>query len=162
MKQGTISVLFGCHNIIHSILTLIAWKRLYGRWPKLWQIVCILIHDIGHIGLDYLDNYEEKQKHWILGAEIGKKFFGQKAYEFLAGHCTYSGYPLSALYKADKYAHYLAPEWVLYLNTIFEPKLMMGMSRKEAILRFKSQVKNSIESGKFIPTHQIYLKGRCS
>jgi hypothetical protein len=160
LKQGTVSVLFGCHSIIHSFFVLIAWNRMYGRWPKFWQIICILIHDIGHWGTDYLDNYEEKKKHWVLGAEFGKKLFGQKAYEFLAGHCSHSGYPKSKLYKADKYSWYIAPEWWLYSNTIFEPALRMGMGRMEAVKTFKSQVRKSIESGEFRSTHSMYLD-RC-
>ena len=91
MKQGTISVLFGCHSIIHSFLVLIAWRKLYGSWPEFWQVVCIFLHDVGHIGLNYLDIFELKKKHWMLGAHIGNKLFGLKAYYFLAGHCSHTG-----------------------------------------------------------------------
>ena len=62
MKQGTVSALIGCHSIIHGLVVLTAWYKLYGSWPKLWQMVCIFLHDIGHIGLDYLDDYEQKKR----------------------------------------------------------------------------------------------------
>ncbi len=78
MKQGTVSVLIGCHSVIHSLIVLVAWVRLYGKFPVWWQIVCILLHDVGHWGKNYLDNYEEKKQHSILGAKIAGKLFGQK------------------------------------------------------------------------------------
>ncbi len=64
MKQGTVSVLFGCHSIIHSMIVIVAWVKWYGHWPEFWQIICILLHDIGHWGKQYLDNYEEKKNEW--------------------------------------------------------------------------------------------------
>jgi hypothetical protein len=111
ISQGTMSVFFGCHSVIHSILVMIAWKRLYGRRPAFWQGVCILLHDIGHLGLNYLDDYEAKQTHWMLGASLANALFGRKGFDFIAGHCSHSGYPHSMLYKADKYSWYLAPRW---------------------------------------------------
>lgn len=70
MTQGTVSILFGCHSPIHSVLVLMSWKKLYRHWPRWWQIVCIFLHDIGHWGLDYLDDVNQKNKHWELGARI--------------------------------------------------------------------------------------------
>ncbi len=85
MQQGTVSVLFGCHSPIHSVVVLVAWHKLYHRWPKFWQIVCIFIHDIGHWGTMYLDNPEEKERHSVLGAEVARNLFGDKGYEFCLG-----------------------------------------------------------------------------
>ena len=160
MKQGTVSVLAGCHSPIHSLLVVLAWKRIHGSWPRPWQIVCIFLHDIGHWGLDYLDDYEPKRTHWELGARIAKRLFGDKGYALTAGHCSHSGEPFSDLYKADKYSWHLAPEWWLYSNTFFEPKLRMGYGRMEAVGLFKSQVRESVESGEFRSTHAMYMK-RC-
>lgn len=160
MRQGTISVFLGCHSIFHSCLVLLAWKRLYTTWPKAWQIVCIFLHDVGHIGLDYLDDFEQKKKHWKRGAEIGHRLFGPKAFVFIAGHCSYSGYPLSDLYRPDKYSWHIAPRWWLFSNCLFEPKIAMGYGRWEAVRRFKEQVKQSMESGEYKSTHSMYLE-RC-
>lgn len=157
LKQGTVSILIGCHNVIHSLVVLAAWYKLYGRWPKLWQVVCIFLHDIGHIGLDYLDDYEQKKRHWELGARIGRALFGQKAFSFIAGHCTESGYPLSALYKADKYSWYIAPRWWLYWNCLAEPKMARELPINEAIVLFQDMVRKSIETGEFRETHSMYL-----
>ena len=157
MSQGTISVLFGCHSVIHSVLVLIAWIKIYKNIPKFWEIVCIFIHDIGHFGLNYLDDFEQKKIHWKLGAKIGKKLFGQKGFYFLAGHCSYSGYEKSKLYKADKYSWYIAPTIWLISNNIFEPKLYDGFSNLKSVREFQKQVKRSIEENKYISTHEFYL-----
>ena len=160
LKQGTVSVLAGCHSPIHSIIVALAWKKVYGKPPAFWQLVCIFLHDVGHFGLDYLDNYEEKKLHWRTGARIARLFFGDKGYDLCAGHCQHSGAPISALYKADKYSWYIAPHWWLISNCVFEPKLKMGMSSRDAVAKFKAQVAKSIESGEFKSTHSMYLE-RC-
>lgn len=158
MRQGTVSVLFGCHSVMHSILVVLAWRRLYGGWPRLWQVVCIFLHDIGHWGTDYLDNHGEKKEHWILGADIAWDLFGIDAYLFTAGHCVHSGVPESKLYKADKYSYYIAPTWWLWWNSLVEPKLNRGKSIRVAIRDFRRQVKASIESGEFRESHDMFLE----
>ncbi|MEK7500207.1 MAG: hypothetical protein AAB649_06435, partial [Patescibacteria group bacterium] len=137
MKQGTISVLFGCHSIIHSVLVMLAWRKLYHAWPKPWQAVCILLHDIGHWGTNYLDNQEKKKQHWILGADVAGNLFGIDAYYFTAGHCTHSECPESLMYRADKYSYYIAPSWWLYINSIVDPKLNRGKPIMVAIREFQ-------------------------
>ena len=161
MKQGTVSVLIGCHSIVHSIMVVRSWKILYGKYPELWKIVCIFLHDIGHIGLNYLDDHEQKKKHWRVGAKIAYKLFGQKGYTLCAGHCSHSIVRKSELYKADKYSWYITPRFFLWLNMIFEPKLKMGYPTiNEALDAFIGQVRVNIESGKFNSTHKMYLD-RC-
>lgn len=156
-KEGTVSILFGCHSIVHCFVVLISWIILYKKIPKFWQIICILIHDVGHIGLDYLTDIEDKKKHWILGANIAKKLFGQKGYNFTAGHCSYSKLPPSLLYKADKYSWYIAPRLWLYFNCIVEPKLKCGFNIKKAVDLFTKNVRKSITSGEYTSTHEFYL-----
>jgi hypothetical protein len=160
VSQGTISVLCGSHSVVHSVLVMRAWRRLYGKWPKPWECVCILLHDVGHIGKNYLDDVEQKNQHWILGATMAKWLFGEKGYLLTAGHCKPSGVPESELYKADKYSWYIAPTWWLWLNTVAEPSLRMGYTRMEAIRVFRAQVKQSVESGVFAETHSFFLD-RC-
>ncbi len=161
MKQGTVSWFFGCHSVVHSVLVLIAWRKVYARWPKLWQVACIFLHDIGHIGLDYLDDFEQKKRHWKLGAEIGGRLFGYRAYYLLAGHCSHSGFVESELYRADKYSWYIAPTWWLWWNNIVEPKLAINCDgNMDAVRKFQAMVKTSIESGEFRSTHEMYLQRR--
>ena len=157
MKQGTKSVLFGVHSIIHSIMVLISWIILYKNFPKFWQLICIFIHDIGFWGTDYIDNIEDKNNHWKLGARIGLKLFGKKGYLFCAGHSSRSGYAKSKLYKVDKYSHYIIPKILIMWNHIIEPDLIkkMGISdiRKSADV-VKTAMKKNIESGKYESTHK--------
>jgi hypothetical protein len=164
-KQGTMSILFGCH----SILVTISWKKLYGEWPEFWELICIFLHDVGHWGTNYLDNENEKRDHWIGGAHLAMLLFGDKGYHLIAGHCK-SGqydesyetqYPDHRLYKPDKYSHYIAPKLWIWWNTFPEPKLKMDyISRWDAVNAFKSKVKNSIESGEYHEPHSFYLN-RC-
>lgn len=159
MKQGTISVLVGCHSPVHSALVWISWCKLYRRPPNFKETVCIVIHDWGHWGTNYLDNLDEKRSHWKLGAKIALKIFGYKWYLFCAGHCTYSGMTKSALYKADKYAFYIAPVWWLVLNNITEPKLMGPFGNIiTAAKDYKARITESIESGKYTESHNFYLE----
>lgn len=158
MKQGTISVLVGCHSPVHSVLVIISWKKLFGHWPKPWQIVCIFLHDIGHWGLNYLDDPEQKAHHWRLGTRWAGRLFGWAGACLVGGHCSRSPHKRSELYKPDKYSWYIAPRWWLWLNCITEPKLTRGHKRGEAIKRFQEQVRQSIESGEYGSTHQMYLE----
>ena len=160
MKQGTVSVLFGCHNIVHSLYVLWAWVILYDARPKWWQFICIMIHDVGHWGKQYLDDEKQKAEHWMLGARWAKKLYGQKGYDFVAGHTSQSGCILSMLHKADKYAWYITPTWVIWLNALIEPKLRMGYTRIEGARRFKEQVRKTIESGEYGSVHKMYME-RC-
>lgn len=159
MKQGTYSVLLGCHSPIHSLIVLVAWVKVYGELPSLWQIVGIFLHDIGHFGTDYLNDYEAKKNHWRMGARIAKRLFGQKGYEFIAGHCAYNGQPRSELYYPDKYSWVIAPSWWMISNTYFEPKLQRrGSSRKESAIMFKEAMKENMGSNFIKQGHDIYLE----
>ena len=160
MKQGTISVLIGCHSVVHSLLVVKAWVKLYNSFPAPWELICILIHDIGHWNTNYLDNLEEKKGHWKLGAILAYKLFGDKGYSLCAGHCEYSGCPQSQMYKADKLSQLGYPYIWSWWYQIFEPKIGMGYTKWEAYTRFQSQVKNSIETGEYRSSHDMYLE-RC-
>jgi len=144
------------------MLVLMAWRKLYRCWPKPWQIVCIFIHDIGHWGKNYLDDYEQKKWHWFSGAWIAFRLFGWKGFEFVASHDVNSLYidRNGALYRSDKYSWSMAPYWWQYLNCIFEPTLRMGHTIDRAIRLFQIQVKRSIKDGSFEETHFFYIN-RC-
>ena len=159
MKQGSVSVLVGCHSPVHSILVFVSWCILYKRPPKFWQIICIAIHDIGHWGKDYLNDYEEKKKHSILGAKIAGKLFGQKGYELIVGHNLYNGAVRSELHHPDKYSWVIAPTWWIVTTTWFEPKLQRkGSTRKESAIMFKKAMKENMDTGFKELGHEIYLR----
>jgi len=98
-------------------MVIISWKKIYGTLPSWWELVCILIHDIGHLGKDYLDNYEEKKKHAELGSSVAGKLFGMKGYDLVFGHNAYNGQDKSNLYYPDKYSWTIAPIWWMITNT---------------------------------------------
>lgn len=159
MKQGNWSVLFGCHSIVHCLVVIVAWKKLYGRFPNWWQTVCILIHDIGHWGKDYLDNYEEKKRHAELGAKVAGFLFGQKGYDLIFGHNAYNGQKRSQLYEPDKYSWVIAPSLWMLSNQIFEPKLIRrGRGRWESVVMFKEAMRENMKNGFKEQGHDIYLK----
>jgi len=123
------------------------------------ELICIFLHDVGHVGLQYLDDYDQKREHWRLGARLAGKLFGQQAYDLTAGHCTHSGQSKSKLYYADKMSWHLAPRWWLLLNTVFEPKLKVGSANgRDAVDWFKRQVADSVTNGHFKSTHSFYLE----
>jgi len=60
-----------------------------------------------------------KDGHWMLGAWIAWKFFGQKGWNFCAGHTPESKWcscERSTLWYADKYSWVVAPIWWLWHN----------------------------------------------
>lgn len=158
IKQGTISLLLGCHSIGHSILVCRAWKVLNGSWPRPWQLTCIFLHDIGHWGRDYLDDPQHKREHWVLGARAAARLFDINGYNLTAGHSEHSLVSRSKLYYADKYSWHIAPIWWLCWNACVEPKLRGRMGVMESVLYFKEAVRKNVESGAFGETHGIYLK----
>ena len=161
MKQGTISVLFGCHSIIHSAVVILTWKAIHKTWPNYWEFGCILLHDIGHWGKDYLDNYEEKKRHAELGAKVARVLFGEKGFDLVAGHNAYNGQSRSKLYEPDKASWLKAPYWWLMTNEFIEPKLVRpGSTRKESINMFREAIAANARNGYAQQGHEIYLKQR--
>jgi len=158
ITQGTISVLLGCHSLMHSVLVTVAWCRLYRRPPLLWQFVCIILHDIGHWGKQYLDDYEAKKEHAVLGAKIANRLFGRKGYDLIAGHNCYNGQPRSDLYMPDKLSWTIAPLWWLILTNIFEPKLVRsGLSLRQSAVVWKEAMRENCRTGANIQGHDIYM-----
>lgn len=119
IAEGSKSILFGSHSIIHSLFVLIAWYKLYRRRPKGWQLICIFIHDIGYFGMNHISNKSNKG-HSLLGARIGKGLFGQKAFDFIAGHSRKDAeelnLPLSKLEAPDDYSWIITPMWILKMT----------------------------------------------
>jgi len=159
IAQGTVSVLLGCHSPLHSIMVLISWCKLYRRAPNPWQACCIFLHDIGHWGKNYLDNYEGKTHHAELGAKVAGKLFGKKGYDLIIGHCSYNGQARSELYEPDKYSWIIAPLWWMVTNTWFEPKLQRrGNTRRESALMFKEAMRDNQKTGWQKQGHDIYIE----
>lgn len=158
MKQGTVSVLFGCHSPMHSVIVLVAWRKWHNRWPSWWQIVCIFLHDIGHWGVDYLDNYEAKRHHHILGARAAYCLFGRKGYKLIARHNSYGKQHRSLMFHPDKYSWVIAPLWWMTTNTWFERKLVRpGHTGIDSARMFKKAMTANMEDDFAEQGHEIYL-----
>jgi hypothetical protein len=157
MTEGTISYLIGCHNFfIHPILVIIAWYKEYKKFPEFWEVVCIFLHDIGHIGKDYLSDPQQKKEHWKLGAIIAGKLFGSKGFMFVAGHTKGSGFPLSSLFMPDKKSWLHAPNWWLWSNHIFE-----NFNSSASIpSTWKKLVAENAKHGFKDGLHKVYLDNR--
>ncbi len=159
LRQGTVSVLIGCHSQVHSLVVLVAWIRLYHSLPKPWQLICILLHDIGHWGKDYLDDYEEKKKHSLLGSRVARRLFGQKGCDLVLGHNLYEDTSKSALHDPDKYSWIIAPLWWMVFIIWAEPKLLRkGTTRRETALMFKEAMSQNMKTGFKVLGHEIYLE----
>jgi len=155
--QGTISILFGCHSIVHSISILIRWYQIYGKWPEFWEIVCIFLHDIGHIGRDYLSKEIEKDNHWKLGARIACSLFGPRGMIFIAAHYPKVGFDKNKLFYADVRSYEIVPRWWVVSNAIFEPKLKKGKTIREAVDTFIKDVRKREQTGIYVGNHDLYL-----
>jgi hypothetical protein len=157
MSEGTISYLIGCHSfIIHPLCVLIAWYKEYRAWPKFWQLVCIFIHNIGHIGKEYLSDPRQKADHWKLGAKIAFKCFGPKGFYFVAGHSKGSGFPRSKLFLPDKKSWLYAPSWWLWSNHWFE-----NFNSSASIPHnWKRLVAENVANGCPKGSHEMYLENR--
>lgn len=159
MKQGTASVLFGCHSQIHSLMVVIAWIKIYHKPPCFWELICIILHDIGHWGKNYMDDPAEKKKHPLLGAKIAGKLFGKKGYDLVIGHNNYFSNTRSKLYYPDKYSWIIAPSIWMLSNQIPEPKLIRkGRGRWESVIMFKDAMKENEKNGFVKRGHDIYLE----
>jgi len=157
MTEGTKSYLIGCHQfLLHPIWVLMAWRLEYKSWPGWWEVVCIFLHDIGHIGKQYLSDPKQKAEHWKLGAKIADRLFGGKGFLMIAGHNTHSGYPRSRLYIPDKRSWIVAPMWWLYTNYWIED------FRTEAAWprKWKKIIAENIRNNYPKSSHELYLENR--
>lgn len=158
MTEGTKSLLFGCHQfLLHPLFVVAAWRKLYSRWPRPWQLVCILLHDIGHLGKDYLSDPELKKIHWQLGAVLAGKLFGTHAYWFVRWHSKSSNgstWQPSELFWADKYSRLIAPLWFRQASCLVE-----GFTRKQQ-RQWQADMRENWNNGCPKGSHQLYLEIR--
>lgn len=135
MKVGTKSVLWGVHAFWwHPLTVLIAWRKLYKRWPHWWELVAIFCHDLGYWGKPNMDGPEGEQ-HPVFGAVLASQIVKQitrdkwrhqrctfehdslayKTYEFSAFHSRYFAFKHkvkpSDLAWADKLCVWYDPAW---------------------------------------------------
>lgn len=125
MTTGTKSLLFGVHQFLwHPWTVARAWRNLYGKWPRGWEIVAILLHDIGYWGCDKMDD-ENGKRHPYCGARLIYRLFlrfnpccydeALEWHDLILYHsrslCRLSKATPSRLCDADKLCMLYDPEW---------------------------------------------------
>ena len=156
MTEGTKSLLFGCHQFfMHPFFVLIAWVKEYRSWPRFWELVCIVLHDVGHIGKQYLSDPSAKAEHWKLGAQICGRLFGQRGFEMVAGHVGKSGFTRSKLFIPDKRSWLETWDWWMWATYYveFSPSPVTPPV-------FKRLVAENLEKDCPKDSHDIYLETR--
>lgn len=121
MTEGTKSILLGCHSILHSFWIWVAWRKIYGKYPNWWQTLCILLHDVGYAGKNYLTE-KNNDGHELAGAKIALRLLAPidiviaaKAYLTIIGHRS-NNHIRSKLEMPDDYSWIIAPMWWLRWN----------------------------------------------
>lgn len=129
LPVGTRSLLYGSHQVVlHPIFVAVAWRRLYGRWPRdprIW--VAIVVHDWGYWGCPDMDG-RQGEAHPLRGANLLGRLFDRheprivwdgRWWRFAAGHSrTFAarlGIPTSPLMQADKLGTALYPRAIYAL-----------------------------------------------
>jgi len=130
-----------------------AWRKVYGRFPRFWELVCIFLHVIGICGRQYLTTRGAKNGHWELGALLAYRIFGPKGYDFCAGHTPESGEDRSPLFLADKFSWLVAPMWWLWSNYWLE-KLKVTPPPE-----WKKAIAAALEEEGFFSCHAIHKRG---
>lgn len=115
--RGTRSVLFGVHQFLwHPLTVVYAWRKIYGRWPNLYELIAIAFHDIGYLGKTAMDS-SYGQTHPELGARIARRL----------------AYTLARLRGEDDINAWLISEWVweltLYHSTHYATKCCAPVSK---------------------------------
>jgi len=118
MKTGLRSYLVGMHNpILHTIVIVIAWIRMYHGLPSFKELICIMLHDVGYIKQATIDSPDDKHPElgaWLCGAMLGRKYY----FLCIAHSRIYAkklNISLSKLGYADKGSILAIPDWVFRL-----------------------------------------------
>ena len=129
MKIGTLSVLVGVHQFLwHPITVVLAWRKLYHRWPTWWETIAIICHDLGYVGKPNMDG-PEGEKHPEFGAWLTYEIvfylghdvaLAEQARLFSLLHSRYysasHGMEPSLLCWADKLSIWYDPRWFYLLR----------------------------------------------
>lgn len=137
MKVGTKSLLFGVHQFLWHPLTVgIAWRRLYGRWPKVSEWVCIFCHDLGYWGCPNMDGMEGRSHPYRGSRIVAAVIYGwhrlcgrSQSFAWIRGE-EFADHTIrhsinyarlldkgpSGLYFADKASVLIEPRWLYLLR----------------------------------------------
>jgi hypothetical protein len=155
ISEGTKSYLLGCHHwLIHPWAVLKAWKKIYRRRPTWREVICVFIHDIGLVGMNYLSG--NKNGHWERGACLAGLLFGRKYFLFCAGHTDESGIlPRSDLFAPDKICWLFIPRRILDFWQWFE-----GFNSVCTTDEWLDRVEKNFAAGFPKTGHQMWLEAK--
>lgn len=119
MNVGTKSSLYGVHAFWwHPITVALAWKKIYGTWPRWAEWVAIALHD-NYFGCENIDGPEGKL-HPARNGKIARIFGGKYAEELVRFHSRDFSRSAdrnpSALCAPDKYSVLIEPKWFYMLR----------------------------------------------
>ena len=172
MNVGTKSLLFGIHQFIwHPVTVVLAWQAIYKRWPAWWELVAIVLHDVGYWGCSDMDG-PSGRPHPLKGAALTRKVvlflsgnygLARDAHALALGHSRFyaaeAGIPLSKLFIADKMSVLFEPSWFYLLRAqlsrelpeYMENSLFKGQTPLEWLNWYKSVVKDIFWSWRTAP-----------
>lgn len=168
MTEGTKSYLIGCHQFFfHPLWVLLAWRLEYKSWPKWWETIAVLLHDIGICGRQYLSDDGAKKGHWKLGTSLAdalvnrltgvKRVVWWEVCRLCAGHCSEeSGWPESKLSRADKRSRLVAPMWWTWWEYWVEFSDIKAAGPKQ----WRKAVAENLKREKPIGNHELHIRTR--
>jgi len=127
MKIGTRSVLFGVHQFLwHPLTVVLAWRKLYGCWPRREELVAIAMHDVGYWGCPNIDGPEgrlhpERGARWTSRVARWFGWDGDWGCVLALFHSReyakrHGGGQVSTLCWPDKYSVTFEPKWFFLLR----------------------------------------------
>ncbi len=182
MTEGTKSYIIGCHQfLLHPIWCLLAWRLEYKEFPKWWELICILLHDIGICGRQYLSDDAAKKGHWERGTRLAGRVVSmmkkepiywignegedpwkvplwKRAIEMCSGHCPEeSRYPESKLSRADKRSRLVAPMWWTWWEYWVE---FSGVRKPGHVRQWRRAVAENLKRERPLGNHELYMRER--
>jgi hypothetical protein len=160
MKRGTKSLLFGVHQFLwHPFTVVLAWRKLYRRFPNRWECLAIFCHDLGYWGCSSMDGADGKQHPYagaLIASELARALGAREceaAYveSLVLGHsrsfCREECKKLSDLCDPDKLSVLYDPAWFYWLRGTLSGEIKEYREREEE------------RQGRDIPSTRAWLFG---
>jgi hypothetical protein len=157
---GTKSLLVGVHQLyLHPLTVGLAWRSITGRWPTWREWVCIVLHDVGYVGVREMDG-PDGARHPELGARLAGALFGPAYRDLVAYHSRHAaikaGREPSLLCWADKLS-ILYECWWTYLPRAWFQQTSQGKSSLPHYDLVPSKRRLAVEAGAVEMSYLDYL-----
>ena len=169
MTRGTRSLLWGVHQFaLHPFFIWLSWVWLYRSVPTWRETVCIVIHDWGYWGKQFMDD-EVGQRHPEWAAAVAGKLFGPAYRDLCLYHSRFyscrAGVNPSKLCWADKFCICIEPWWFYIPRALLSGELkeyrehfvrIVGMPLQASHRAWYRQLRQLVR--RLIQTHAADLK----